>query len=66
MAWTQSDIDTLKQHLASGVLSVQFRDRSVTYKSNEDMLQSLALMEREVLGTTAAPGFRVAAVSKGV
>ena len=66
MAWTQSDIDTLKSAIGSGILHVSFADgKSISYKSNADQLQALALMEREVNPTTSVP-YRVAGTSKGV
>lgn len=65
MAWTQTEIDTLRAAIATGVLRVDYADRSVTYKSTDEQLKALALMERSVNGTTAQ-GFRVAAHSKGV
>jgi hypothetical protein len=65
MAWSQSDIDTLKAAIGSGILHVAYSDRTITYKSNADQLQALALMEREVNPTTSIP-YRVAGTSKGV
>jgi hypothetical protein len=65
VAWTQAEIDTLKAAIASGVLSVAYSDRTVTYKSTDDQLKALALMEREVQGANAV-GFRLAAVDKGL
>lgn len=65
MAWTQSDIDALKTAIGSGILHVAYSDRTITYKSTDDQLKALALMEREV-SPTAAQGYRVGSVSKGV
>ena len=66
MAWTAADIDALKSAIASGVLHVSYADgKSITYKSTNEQLQALALMEREVNPTTR-PGYRVASTSKGV
>jgi len=45
------------------VLRVSFADRSIEYNSLKDMRDLLAEMERSV---TAAPGYRLAATSKGV
>lgn len=50
MAWTQSDIDALKAAIASGVKSVAYSDKTVTYHSLSEMLQALAAMEAEVAG----------------
>lgn len=65
MAWTQAEIDTLKAAIASGVLSVAYADRTVTYKSTDDQLKALALMEREVRGANAV-GSRLAGFDKGL
>lgn len=52
MAWTQAEIDALKAAIAKGEKQVAFADRSVTYRSLEEMLEALRLMEAEVAGTT--------------
>lgn len=61
--WTQADIDALKISIKRGVLTVTFADRSVTYHSLKEMRELLADMERSV---SQAPGYRLAATSKGV
>lgn len=51
MAWTQSDIDTLKAAIASGVRTVKYAgppSREVTYASTTEMFQALGQMENEV------------------
>lgn len=68
--WTQTDIDTLKAAIASGVLSVSYSGppaRSVTYQSTEAMLQALAVMQQEV-SATAGNGtrYRLGATRKGL
>lgn len=50
MGWTQSDIDALKEAIATGVLSVQYNDKTVRYQSTRDQLTALAAMEAEVAG----------------
>lgn len=65
MAWTQSEIDILKAAIASGILSVHYSDRTVTYKTTAEQLQALALMQKEVNPTTS-PTYRLASTSKGV
>ena len=52
MAWTQQEIDALKAAIAKGEKQVAFADRSVTYRSLEEMLAALRLMEAEVAGAT--------------
>lgn len=66
MAWTATDITKLKAAIASGTLHISFADgKSITYKSTDDMLKALSLMESEVNAGTRQ-GYRVASVSKGV
>jgi hypothetical protein len=63
--WTQTDIDTLKAAIASGVLSVNYAGppaRSITYQSTDAMLKALALMEQSVNGGTP---YRLAKSRKG-
>lgn len=64
MAWTQADIDTLKQALLDrkGARTIQFADQSVTFESLDDMLKLLSLMEQSVIGSRT----RLAATRKGV
>jgi len=50
MAWTQTDIDALKEAIASGLLSVQYTDKTIRYQSTQDQLAALAAMEAEVAG----------------
>ena len=50
MAWTQADIDALKAAIATGVRTVSYSDRQVTYQTTEAMLTALAAMESEVAG----------------
>lgn len=39
MAWTQSDLDTIRSHIASGIQSVRYADgRQVTYQSLDAMI----------------------------
>lgn len=65
MAWTQTDIDTLKSAIASGILHVAYADRTITYKTTDEQLKALALMEQEVNSGTRQ-GYRLASTSKGV
>jgi len=57
VAWTQADIDALKDAIKTGVRSVSYSDRSVTYQSIDEMLKVLSAMEAEAQGsTTPTPG----------
>lgn len=69
MAWTQADIDKLKRAIADGgaLQSIQFADQTFTFRSIDEMLKLLSLMEQEAstaAGTSRA--HRLAATSKGV
>ena len=69
MAWTQADIDKLKAAIAGGsvVESMTFADQSFTFRSIDDMLKVLAMMQGEVSAASGAPSnYRLAATSKGV
>lgn len=57
MAWTQTDVDKLKAAIALGALRVSYADRDVTYRSLEEMRQTLGMLEAEV--NAAAGGRRV-------
>lgn len=57
MAWTQTDVDALKAAIALGALKVRYSDREVTYRSLDEMRETLALMEAEA---NAVPGRRPA------
>jgi hypothetical protein len=60
--WTQAEQDALRAAIASGVVSVTYADRSVTYNSLSEMRLLLAEMDRQIL---AAPSYRIATFSKG-
>ena len=68
MAWTQADIDTLRQALVDrkGARTVQFSDQSVTFDSVDDMMKLLSAMEAAVSASAGTTRSRLAATSKGV
>jgi hypothetical protein len=68
MAYTQSEVDALKQAIATGALSVRHGDKSVTYNSLADMIKALRIMEAELAGTTAAtrPNVRRLRFGRGI
>lgn len=69
MAWTQADIDKLKAAIAGGsvIQSMTFADQTFEFRSIEDMLKVLALMQAEVSASSGSPSnYRLAATSKGV
>ena len=68
--FTQSDIDTLKAAITSGVLTVTYDGpprRSITYQSLQAMRDLLASMQQDVNASTAGTkGYRLAGFKKGV
>lgn len=67
MAFTQSDIDTLKSALASGVQTVELADRRVTYRSLDELKEAIRMAEAE-LGVTpdrVKPRFAFPMTGKG-
>jgi hypothetical protein len=55
MAWTQADRDALKAAIAKGEKQVAYADRSVTYRSLDEMTQALALIESDLSATSSTP-----------
>ena len=65
---TQADVDTLEAVMKSGVLTVKYNDRLVTYQSLSEMAAELARMKRELANSSGGGGgrtYRVAAFRKG-
>jgi hypothetical protein len=52
MAWTQTDIDTLKSAIARGVREVRVNGEMVQYASLKEMRQALEMMQAEVSGVS--------------
>lgn len=68
MAYTQQQIDTLKAAIAEGALTVRYADKQVTYRSLDEMIRILSIMEREVNTTDVetASGIVYGSFSKGL
>jgi len=64
MAWTQSQIDTLKTAIATGTKTVNYGDKTVTYQDIPAMMTALAAMEAEV-GASTSGRSTLAAHSRG-
>lgn len=58
MPFTQSDIDKLKMAIATGALRVRFVDREVTYRSLEEMRNTLTMMQAELAEVEGRPRTR--------
>ena len=65
MAFTVAQRDSLQAAIASGVQTVTFNNRTVTYHSLEQMRELLAEMNRQLTPTTTR-NYRLAAFDKGV
>ncbi|WP_033978135.1 phage head-tail joining protein [Pseudomonas aeruginosa] len=66
MTYTLEQYRALKGAVAEGALSVRYADRSVTYRSVEEMLRILRLMEDELgLSANNDGGRRYTYFSKG-
>ncbi len=64
--WTVTDLAKIEAGIAQGVLSVQYTDRKVEYRSLDEMLQIRNLMRYE-LGISQNTGTRIyARFSKGL
>jgi len=53
MAWTSTQLAALKDALASGKLSIRFGDRSIQYRSVDELRKAIAIVEKEVNGASA-------------
>ena len=69
MAWTQGDLDALKEAYASGTLLVRMPDgREVRYPSGDDLLRRIRIVEAELAAASArqaAPVGRFAPFRRG-
>ena len=48
--WTEEHLSKLKDQIAQGLLSVEYEDRKMTFRSLNDMLKLKRLMEEEING----------------
>jgi len=67
MPWTQTQLDAIEASIASGELTVRFGDRTVTYRSMDELLQARAVIKDalESEAGTAPDRFGFAQTSKG-
>lgn len=67
MAWTQAQLDAVETAIASGELTVRFGDRTVTYRSVEELLQTRAVIKETLAAEsgTTTDRFSFAQTSKG-
>lgn len=45
MAWTQQQLEAIEAAIASGELTVRFADRTITYRSIDDLLRARAVIK---------------------
>ena len=62
--WTLTDLIKIKSAIASGAMRVEYNDRTVVYKSLNDLLRARQLIERE-LGKVKRSGRILCESSKG-
>ena len=69
MAWTQADLDALKEAYATGTLLVRMPDgREVRYPSGDDLLRRIRIIEADLVAAAAgqpAPVGRFATFRRG-
>lgn len=65
MAYTQAQLDALQAALASGTLRVQYEDRSVVFRSLEELKQTIQIVSQSVNSSSASPSRSFAKFSKG-
>ena len=69
MAWTQADLDALKEAYATGTLLVRMPDgREVSYPSGDDLLRRIRVVEADLVAAAAgqsAPVGRFATFRRG-
>jgi hypothetical protein len=66
MAWTQTQLDAVEAAIASGELTVRFGDRTVTYRSMDELLQARAVIRDALVAEagTATDRFSFSQTSK--
>ena len=68
--WTQTDLDSLKAAISSGILTVSYAgppSRTITYQSLAEMRKLLTEMVSDVATTAGTrTGYRLASTRKGV
>ena len=54
MAWTQADLDALKEAYATGTLLVRMPDgREVRYPTGDDLLRRIRIVEADLMAATS-------------
>jgi hypothetical protein len=66
VAYSSADLAAIETAIARGERVVQFSDRSVTYRSIDELLQAKADILRDLPASTSRPRQYVAVGSKGL
>lgn len=66
MAFTQTDLDAIRTAIARGERVVQFADRSVTYRSMDELLAAETRISRALASTTQTSKQSIGVSSKGL
>jgi hypothetical protein len=66
MAYTIDDLNALKAAIAQGVREVEYADKKVTYRSLNEMLQILKLIEQELYPNQNKGGRVIADFNNGL
>jgi hypothetical protein len=67
MAFSQQDVDRLKRMLATGTLRSRIADRDTTFRSFDEIRETIAMAEEEIAaGTTKKPKQYRPRTSKGL
>lgn len=69
MAYTQADVDALKGAIKGGQIEVQYGDKRVRYRSLDEMVRLLKLMQADVAaaaGKARRSRVRLVSAGKGV
>ncbi len=67
MPWIPQQLDAIEAAIASGELTVRFGDRTVTYRSMDELLQARGVIKEALAAEagTATDRFSFAQTSKG-
>ena len=58
MAWTVTDLDSIKRAIATGARVVQYADKRMEYRSLKEMMQAKRMIEAELKGSSSSGSLR--------
>ena len=64
-AWTSDDLATLEKAIAQGVTEVRYGDKTVIYRSLNDMLRTVDMMRKDLGVSTGNQNRKYAQITKG-